>query len=167
MLHIYFRELFDREENIIIDSEVAFRLITLRGTNLERTLISEIEQGSYVDSAFFIDRFGYKLPISELSTGCKTALVVANSPDRVVDLAECGNNARDAIIRNVKNGRILLSYNGVDIFYSGDGDVEVDLCAEDVYRFTSLWRFNYYLNHEFPAYSPADTGIDGVTKLGG
>lgn len=167
MLYVYFDELFKTQENVIVDPEVAFRLLTLSGSNTERTLISEIEQGQYLDSAFFVDRFGCKLPISELSTGCKTAIVVSKCPESLVDLAECGNNARDAIIRNIKEGRILLSYNGMDIYYAGDEDVAVDLCVEGVYRFTSLWRFNYYLNHEFPAYAPVDTSISGVVKLEG
>lgn len=163
MLHIYFRESFEPNgREVITDVERAFRALDLAGTDLDVRLVSEIEDGHYLDSSAFIDRFGYKLPIEDLSTGCKCALVVANSPDIFVDTVECGNNARDAIIRNVTQGKIIMSYNGLSIFYPGDDDYTIDVCVEDEYRFTSLDRLNFYFNSEFAACSPVDLGRKGV-----
>lgn len=163
MLHIYFRETFDyNRQPVILDVERAFRSSDLTGSELERKLMSEIEGGSYLDSSAFVDAFGYKLPISCLSTGCKCALLVANTPDAIIDIIECGNNARDAIIRNIAQGHIVMSYNDVSVFYPGDDDYPIDVCVEGKYHFTSLDRLNFYLDHEFAACSPVDLSLEGV-----
>lgn len=163
MLYIYHKETFDYSKNKVTENvEAAFRLIEVRGSDLDRKLIEEIEGGQYLDSASFIDKFGLRVSISELSTGCKCALYVANRPAEFVDTVECGNNARDAIIRNIKDGHILLEWNDLSIFYPGYEDFAVDVCVEGKYRFTSLDRFNYYLEHEFAACSPVDMTVPGV-----
>lgn len=53
--------------------EGLFSSINLTGNAKEKRVIELIEKGKYNDSASFIDRFGVKLPISELSTGCKNS----------------------------------------------------------------------------------------------
>lgn len=135
------------ENRIIRDVEKEFAKIKLNGSEIERMLIQKIEQGAYNDEYSFIDRFGYKLYNTELSTGCKAALCVVNRPDLIIDLLECGMNARDIIIGLCKNGHVLIRENGVTIvdYFNKPIDVKID-----DYRITSIDRLNKYIFSERP-----------------
>lgn len=112
MLNIY---VTDRPEDIpknlelIRDVEAKFKELELIGTDLDKYLIEKIDKGMYLDKNFFIDRFGAKLYIDYLSTGCKAALCVANYPNSIIDTRECGTNALDYIVNNCTDGNILTS----------------------------------------------------------
>lgn len=92
----------------ITDIEALFKQIRIKGTEEEKAVIAKIEQGKYNDDNSFIDRFGYKLYLSELSTGCKAALCVINKPDIQINLIECGINALDVILSTCKKGSIII-----------------------------------------------------------
>lgn len=133
--------------NIVRNVEEQFAKIKLTGSEIEKKLIAEIEQGTYNDEYSFIDRFGYKLYNTELSTGCKAALCVVNCPNLVIDLIECGLNARDIIIGLCKDGNVLIQENGVTIvdYFGQPIDVKIDS-----YRITSVDRLNKYIFSERP-----------------
>lgn len=60
----------------------------------------------------------------------RVALYVDISPDnltKVVDLIECGYNARDAIICNIRTGKVLFVYNDISIDYPGFEDFKIDV----------------------------------------
>ena len=145
MLELYYRYNSPNGYELITDAEEAFMLMRIKKTELAAKLISEIDRAQYIDETEFLDRFGRTLPISRLSTGCKTALVVAHNPDKVVDLLECGYNARDAIIRNIRDGKVLFSFNDISINYPGFDDLEIDVLI-DGKHFTSLDALNLYLS---------------------
>lgn len=132
---------------LVRNVEEQFAKIKLTGSEIEKTLISQIEHGTYYDEYSFIDRFGFKLYNAELSTGCKAALCVVNCKDMVIDLIECGLNARDIIICACKEGNVLIQENGVAImdYFKTSIDVKVDK-----YRITSIDRLNKYLFSERP-----------------
>ena len=139
--------------------EDLFSSINLTRKPEEIRVIELIEKGKYNDSVSFIDRFGIRLPITELSTGCKTALCIINNPTIEIDTQECGINAVDVIVSTLKNGNIIIKDRGVT-FVDYDGD-EIDVQL-DGYRFTSIERLNYYYFDERP-YKP-DFGRKGVEK---
>jgi len=163
MLHLYLTDKYAGPYPIIEDVEKAFLFMKLTGSDIERRLLRKIEQGEYLDRAYFLDRFGAKLPISFLSTGCKAAMVVLHNPTSCVDLRECGVNARDAIICGIPDGKCYIAYNDVTIG-SVDVDDAIDVCVDDEYRFTSLERLNYYLMYEWPVDAAADLAMEGVSK---
>lgn len=145
MLNIFIDKVNDTDR-LVQDVEKQFDMIKLLGTELDKEIISCIEHGEYYDKNSFIDRFGNKLDISELSTGCKAALCVVNCPHFIINLIECGLNARDIIINLCKEGNILLYDNGITIVDYSDGiDVKVDN-----YNITSIDRLNFYLFSERP-----------------
>ena len=113
MLQIFVNKVDNKEYELINNVESAFLSVKLTGTELERKLIEEIEQGKYNDGESFIDRFGYKIRISELSTGCKAALCVLHFPNKVINLCECGVNARDIVINYCPSGRVLIVSDGI------------------------------------------------------
>lgn len=145
MLELYLREDPPEGVEIIHDTEAAFMLLVPKYSKLTATLMKEIEDATYMNEAEFVDRFGRTLPISRLSTGCKTAIVVEHNPEEVVDLLECGYNARDAIIRNIRSGKVLFRYNDISIDYPGSGDYAIDVLFDGVH-FTSLDQLNLYLS---------------------
>ena len=112
MLEVYDAELVKAD---IIDIDAAFsQLIVNVDENIKR-MVKAIDQGELIDSSRFIDRFGVNLYLSELSTGCKAAICTYFHPEAIVDLQECGLNARDAIFNYCENGKILLHDFGVTV----------------------------------------------------
>lgn len=136
-----------KNENVVRNVEEQFAKITLAGSKIERELISKIEKATYNDEYSYIDRFGFKLYNTELSTGCKAALCVVNCPELVIDLIECGLNARDIIIGLCKEGKVLIQENGVSITKYFDEPIDVEI---DNYRITSVDRLNKYIFSERP-----------------
>ena len=71
-------------------------------------ILRDAEKGSYCDTEYFYDRFGGRLYWFFLSSGSKGALIVANNPDWIVDMKECGDNVLECLIRNKINGNIYV-----------------------------------------------------------
>lgn len=134
-------------DKVIRDVEEQFAKIKLTGSKIERELINKIEKATYNDEYSYIDRFGYKLYNTELSTGCKVALCVVNCPELIIDLIECGVNARDIIIGLCKEGKVLIQENGVTIVKYFNEPIDVKI---DNYRITSVDRLNKYIFSERP-----------------
>ncbi len=157
MLRLYIDEVPNyKEENIINDVEAEFTKIKLTGTELEKLFIEKIDQGKYNDKQSFIDRFGFKISNLHLSTGCKAALCLLHFPDRIINLHECGLNARDMIINYCTLGRALIEENGAYISaYNEKTDVAIDK-----YRFSNISRLNRYIFSERP-FDP-DFGYEGI-----
>ena len=145
MLNILVDGYFDRaDKSIIVDVEKEFAKLQIRGTDIDKVLIEKIEKGQYNDSISYIDRFGYKLHLDDLSTGCKAALCVINIPDRVIDLLECGCNARDAIIKYCPDGSIIIRDNGLTISTVNGNDISVMMNGRE---FTDIDTLNKYINN--------------------
>lgn len=143
------------------DIEKLFFGVKLKGTEEEKLMIEKIEHGTWNDTASYIDRFGFKLYFSEMSTGCKAALCILNCKEEEIDIAECGLNARDIIISLIKEGKIIINYLDAPICdYSKEQ--EIDVCV-DGYRFRKMDRLNYYLSEERP-FAP-DFSRQGIEKV--
>lgn len=161
MLNLFFKGEDNKRAKglrLITDVEEEFMRIGIPNTNTAKKLIENIEQGKYLDDLNFIDRFGAKLKMSCLSTGCKAGIVVSERTDCLVDLRECGWNARDEIIRNCKYGNILLEDDGVTYTYGGNADnIDVRL---DNYHFTNLVSLNYYIKNRCDGYKIEELKFD-------
>ena len=110
-------EVYDADNRAadIIDIDAAFSKLMISDEQSIAQMVSAVDEGTLVDANTFRDRFGVRLYLSELSTGCKAAICVCCCPDRIVDLQECGLNARDAVFNYCENGKILLHDFGVTI----------------------------------------------------
>ena len=129
---------------LVHDVQKQFMCTRVKGTTLDKSLIHNIEQGEYLSSQYFQDRFGAKLPIMSLSEGCKAALCVANYPDKVIDLIECGNNAIRHIFESVSTGNVLIREPHL---LSGLGTIDIMI---DSVRFTSGAEYNDYIENRYP-----------------
>ena len=155
-LNLYLEEQID----MVNDIEKEFSTLKLKCTDKEKLVVELIEKGKLIDGYSFIDRFGYKLYTSELSTGCKAALCVINNVEKIFNLVECGLNARDTIISTCKEGNVFVDYNDVTfVKYGKDKEIDVQL---DNYIFTDMDRLNTYLRNERP-FEP-DMRKGGVKK---
>ena len=134
-------------KEIISDIEEAFYNIKLTCTEEEKRIVSEIEHGELIDSARFRDVFGCTLYVSDLSTGCKAGLVTLHNKDKVLDCIECGNNARDAIIRHCKEGGILIVDNGVSISYPYGDKGLCNVCLDGL-EFYTIDKLNSYIRND-------------------
>lgn len=112
MLEVYDAELVKAD---IIDIDAAFSQLIVNVDENTKRMVKAIDLGELIDSNRFIDRFGVNLYLSELSTGCKAAICTYFHPEAIVDLQECGFNARDAIFNYCENGKILLHDFGVTV----------------------------------------------------
>lgn len=124
-------------------------------------VIKDIDGGELVNGRCFIDRFGYKLPISELSTGCKGIILSMIKPDKIINLKEAGLNARDYAINNLDNGKILIYFPDTTIVMNRE---VVDCGLPELgYRFTSIDRLNKYFQDEI--YYTPDLSMDGIGRM--
>ncbi len=110
-------QVFDAENKKadIVDIEATFSKLEIPVMDSVKQMIEAIDGGEMADSQTFRDRFGVSLYLSELSTGCKAAICALLLPDKIIDLQECGLNARDAIFNYCEEGKILLHDFGVTI----------------------------------------------------
>lgn len=122
MLIIYDAEKVSAE---IVDIDAEFSQILINPDETLNKIIKSIDGGTLLDSNVFSDRFGNRLYLSELSTGCKAAICVYCNPDKIVDLQECGLNARDAVFNYCENGKILLHDFGVTVVDAGSRQTPV------------------------------------------
>lgn len=114
MLYVY---MFEEEEypkdvvpaglDIITNVDAAFCKADFVVDSTTSRIVQFVDEGELLDRRTFRDRFGVTLYTDFLSTGSKAGLLV-HSTDRVVDLTECGTNAKSAILSFCKNGAIVL-----------------------------------------------------------
>ncbi len=112
MLHVFDAE---TQKADIVDIDAAFSKLSIVLNEQIKRIVKAVDLGEMIDDMTFSDRFGVRLYLSELSTGCKAAICVAFMPEKIIDLQECGLNARDAIFNYCEDGKILLHDFGVTI----------------------------------------------------
>ena len=147
-LNIYFdKEKIPKNLRVISDVEKEFESTKLSDSEGVRILLKKIEKGTYCNAYSFIDRFGNKLLKSNISTGCKAAILVYQDNTIVVDLKECGYNAKSAIISYCKTGNILMpEFMGEFMFFDTE---DIDVWIKE-YNFKNLSELNQYLRYQFP-----------------
>lgn len=148
------------DRKVIEDTEKQFRTCVLQISQEEQKLVEFIDGGYFDSRATYVDRFGTRLPISELSTGCKTALCVLHYKVHIVNLRECGSNAVEGILRFCRTGSVLIPFDPTGFLVSDDNAPVEIIC--NGYRFTNYSSFNFYVRDWYP-HSPGIT-MEGVSK---
>lgn len=144
MLNLYLPEEKDELSNVVKNVDKVFYGMAVEDTELNRKLMKEIDGAEYLNQAEFIDRFGLKLSLDDISTGCKVALCIAQNPDMIFDTIECGYNARDTIILNCRNGSMIFYDMGVTIRDKCEFDTPIDVNFGGK-RFNTTGSFNSWL----------------------
>ncbi len=111
MIHLY-TALTDKS-NLIVDVEMEF-MLQLKFKNRHifddeicNDIIRDIDGLEWRQGPVVFTRFG-ETSLSDLSTGCKGALLAIKSPDLIINSAEFGNNAFAALVRRSKGRTIRL-----------------------------------------------------------
>lgn len=130
------------------DVEILFMTFKLSGCDYDRRILSAIEQSSYKDELFFVDRFGSTLRVDCLSTGSKTALSLYHRRDVVVSGVELGMNVLTETVKYCSVGSLLLPARNYYIECELE-DVAVDVMCGGRH-FTSLDEFSDYMMEEAP-----------------
>lgn len=153
MLKLYDADTFDwhRFTNVVHDIEEAFRGIHLVSDDITRELLKYIEQAEFYDEFRVVDRFGTCIYTSEISTGCKAALCVHYLKDKIIDLRECGVNARDFIVLLCNEGNAIFYYADLTINQERLSETKVDICMNGRH-FTDVLEFNKYLRQGLEGY---------------
>lgn len=151
------------DEVVKVDVDAEFEKITISDGPIVRKIFEKLECGTFLTPRYFCDRFGYRISISNLSTGCKAALLTVFRPDMEINLNECGYNAIGCILNYVTEGSIVVSKNicFASVYYDDD-DLQCDV-ALNGYRFTDISKLNDYITDYYPA--PLPYLYNGIEEL--
>lgn len=74
-------------------------------------IMKDIDDVEYASDLRFFSKYNKNLAVSltELSTGCKTAINIYTFQNELFTIAECGNNALNTIFR-FKSGNVYMDY---------------------------------------------------------
>lgn len=140
-----------------------FEKLMIDGRDITRMLIEKIESGKYLSPYQFVDRFNHYVDVSDMSMGCKAALLVVYRPDMEINLSECGDNAIGTILSNITEGKVSVH---PDVRLSGlyyeDPSMHCDVGCMG-YRFTNMGALSAYLTDFYPY--PLPYLSDGVEEL--
>lgn len=89
------------------DIEKMFDTIDIKGTRKEKLALHLIDKAEYKNELEVIDRFGDKISIDKISTGCKAALVCLQDHPPM-NTCECGLNALSVIFSLCDTGTIYV-----------------------------------------------------------
>ena len=112
-----------------------------------RKVISEIDQGSYLGYAEFLDRFGYKLYSDSLSTTSKAYLCLDRFSDKIINFIQVGRGSGDLLLMK-SQGAIYIPGNRLKSLFSSLGDRSVDIVCDDR-KFNSYYDLVDYLEEEY------------------
>lgn len=163
MLRLWFK---DEEEyktcglELVTNVEVEFLRIPLEPIEVNKKIIRLLEKGEWGNSEEYVDRFGIRRSVRDLSTGSKALLVVENAAGKLVDMLEVGFNAISIGISVCTKGNMLIPDYQVDFLNELEKDIVVRV---DDYIFSDIGRLNRYILNERP-YLPdmEDGGIAHV-----
>lgn len=106
MLNIILDKNSITEDMYIHDVDRYFPYVGIKDNKISRTIIEKLEGGKYLSENSYIDRYGFKINMLDLSTGSKTLILVANT-NRVINGCEIGQNAFELLIQSI-DGSIYL-----------------------------------------------------------
>ncbi len=111
MITVYKKKGIPKDLELIRVNDIYFNKYTAALLDEKaKQIIRKIDGSDMLDKFSIGSRFdGSKLNIDKLSTGCKTTLNVLYNPDKIFDIAECGDNALD-VIYSLDNGKIYCDY---------------------------------------------------------
>lgn len=123
------------------DINKMFDMIDVKGTEKERLALQLIDKATYKNELEVIDRFGDKISISNISTGCKAVIVILNSKEPISTI-ECGMNALSVIFSLCDNGTVYVRdiWDKFPVIYNSDV-VSIEI---DGKTFKSFKAFNDY-----------------------
>ena len=149
MLYVYLseEEVTNSGLEVIRNPADYLDIIGIKDTPVIRDILNSIENAKYLNNSHFLTRFDEKIPIEFISTGSKVAIVASLVSDKIIDLRECGINARDFILCNIDNAHVLMYSRGYGIGYEED---EIKEFSCNGYIFKTVADFANYVYRDYP-----------------
>ena len=144
MITVYKKNKTPKEAEIITGNDVFFNKYTsMLLDERAASIIKNIDQSEMISKYMIGSRFdGTALNTDKLSTGCKTALNILYYPDKIFDIAECGDNALD-VIYAFEQGNVCCDYPMIAFDMTGAYAYEPDRKIEfDDYDELKEWWLN-------------------------
>lgn len=153
MLKVYIRGVDNvpSDKKIIVDTDFEFsQILNVPLDSRLQKIIQVVDGAELRHNNKIVDRFGETLPISCISSGSKAAVVILMNPEYIVDLKECGSNARDAILTYLNTGAVIMEdpVLSAKIAYREDKLMDV---WNDGYWFGTLSKFREYVQDIKPS----------------
>lgn len=145
---------------VVEDVDLEFCTLIVENNSLNSKVIKDLEGGVLLDNELFADRFGTLLSVEHLSTGTKAVLLLINT-NRIISLIEIGRTHYDYIILNSFDGTVLYYNTDLTIKYELDSNPRISVKYGD-FLFTSIIRFNVFLQSEYPFDIDLTHGAGGV-----
>lgn len=145
-LHLYVGENnLPTDKEFILDNENFFEFSGVTDCAFSRRIIQELEEGTFIDTIFFRDRFGGQLYINCLSTGAKTLFNIYNNQDKIFYGGEMGDNAL-ALLGELNEGNVYFNESRkddiLDITFSSNVYINDVLCTTyEAMEEVLLWNF--------------------------
>lgn len=127
---------------IILDPENCIYQVDFVGTDFQKKVLEEIEQGLYLNERTFIDKFGQTQHLDQLNYDSKALLVLDTfGDDHVVDMSKCCDHTLALTTLYMYNDRQML----IDNFKRRlDYYVNVPICV-DGRNYDSIEIYNTYI----------------------
>ena len=153
MLKVYIQgvDKVPSDKKIIVDTDFEFsQILNVPSDPRLQKIIQAVDGAELKPNNKIVDRFGETLPVSCISSGSKAAVVILMNPDCIVDLKECGSNARDAILTYLNTGAIIMGdpVLSTKIAYKKNKIIDV---WNDGYWFGTLSKFSEYVQDIKPS----------------
>ena len=136
---------------IVHDVEAEFEYAMLEDNEHVRQLLEKIEKSQYCSPVAYVDGMGYKRQKSQLSVGCKIAILASLLPNCVIDMVECRSIDRANIVAYCQTGNVLDTHKKQGYRDIGIRDINV---VYDGMKFDTLPQLN---NHTRRKYSHMTT----------
>ena len=126
MLKIYYGDM----EGTIYNTDMYFNNTYLDNwleDDLSQKIIKDIDKGEVVSPQLIITKALGPIPVTKLSGGTKTLLLLRNKPDKVYNCSTCGDNCAKWVLKIAKEADKDLLVNLYHMMDFGPGTFEIKI----------------------------------------
>lgn len=129
----------------IHDVEAKFEYVMLDDSDGIRQLLKNIEGAEYCNPVSYLDKGGFKRPKTNLSIGCKVAILAYKLNNSIIDMVECSQLDRANVINHCTSGNVLDVRRKKPYIELGTGDINV---VYDGVQFDKVAVLNSYIHRQ-------------------
>lgn len=131
MLNIYFGEM----PEAIFNTSVYFDNVYLDKwleDEFAKKIIKAVDKSEVLSSLAIDSKALGIIPVTKLSGGTKTLLLIYNEPEKIFNASTCGDNCAKWILKIAKNNKTDITINLRHIMNFGDGKFEIRILNNGV-----------------------------------
>lgn len=130
MLNIYFGEMPEAIYNtsLYFDNTYLDSWIT---DDFAKKIIKDVDKSEVISAKMVDSKALGAIPVTSLSGGTKTLLLIRNQPEKIFNASTCGNNCAKWILKIAKESRTDITINLRHIMDFGDKSFEIRILNND------------------------------------